>query len=215
MILVAEISDHHHHGPSLEQQSATTGAPTAIASPSYTYRQCFILDVICTSDEYLMHEEEIGIDMIHALRHQWNNDGICIAANNRIIISDEESFEMKYSPTACKLNRYQAYKEYVMNELRYTSCQVVPLTFGVRGFIPKATFKSVEAISRVLENIPSVISHDLAPEDEEVSGPNPLNLPKKRMRAATASLMRKLMLSINHKVNRAIISIHGAWKQHI
>lgn len=46
----------------------------------------------------------------------------------------------KYSPTAAKLNKYSPYKQRLPLEQGFTSCEILPLVFGVRGFVPTATF---------------------------------------------------------------------------
>lgn len=93
-----------------------------------------------------------------------------------------DTISISYSPTASKLVKYSAYVQYVTKELGMR-CEIVPLTFGVRGFVPQATFNHVLRLTQ--------------PKDAAKMQPH---------------LAKKVLVPIMHIIFSTIIKTYGAWQ---
>ena len=109
---------------------------------------CIIVDIVCTADEHALCEQEIGFQQLRQsrIRKKFHDSGIIKDAHSNhgmLSISDHgtgtKSVRCYYSPTASKFNKYAPYARYVKDQLGYASCEIFPLIFGARGFVPSAT----------------------------------------------------------------------------
>ena len=104
---------------------------------SSSKQHCIIIDVACTADEHALAEQDIGLDILRRMKKRFDISGVNL--------KPQEAFETptgrklcRYSPTVSKISKYNAYVKYALT-LGYASCEVFPLVFGVRGFIPSST----------------------------------------------------------------------------
>lgn len=89
-----------------------------------------------------------------------------------------------YSPTISKFQKYSAFAKYVKVKLGYSSCEIFPLVFGARGFVPSATA--------------NLIGKLLAPAQNASRGSN--------------AIARNILTRIMHIIFRAIVVIYKTWQ---
>ena len=167
---------------------------------------CVLLDVVCSGDEHVTLEQEIGDTALRRHSDQFNDYGVLITSDKLLHVDsvgddsddDDDSNELHtrarrrlhckartwrcaYSPSASKLNKYKPYATYIERTLGFASCTVQPLVFGVRGFVPMSTYNALASVIR----------------------PRP---PTKE------SATKQLLTSIMHVIFRCILVSFRAWK---
>jgi hypothetical protein len=156
-------------------------------------RRAFIVDVVCTADEYALAEHDVGLMTLctPATLEQFDDMGwnSVDPINGMISVQDKRSpakqvpVFCRYSPYISKLKKYDAIAGYLLERLQLNSCTVLPLVFGVRGFVSSATVSHLAKL--------------LSP----------------RQVLTTAALTRTLMHRIMHIIFTAIVRIYRSWKQ--
>jgi hypothetical protein len=150
------------------------------------------VDVICTGDEHVALEHDIGLKHLRKIRRQFTDRGVRLPAHaSKPIQVNGHAYNCSYSPTAGKLNKYAPYISYIRRTLgpsaavgdSHRSFTVLPLVFGVRGMIPTATVQT--------------LGHLMQPRTQDTP----------RLSAPC----RRLLLSIVHIIFRYIIIIWRAW----
>ena len=155
-------------------------------------RHAYIVDVVCTADEYALGEQDIGYATLRksATLRQFDEMGWnCVDREHGTISVTREgssaptNVHCRYSPYISKLKKYRPMALFLREQLHLSSCSVLPLVFGVRGFVPSATITNLRTL--------------LSP----------------RADLATGGLVRTLMHRLMHIIFSTIIKIYRSWKQ--